>query len=108
MVKEFNNGNINVKFDSDDIKKCNAAGNDNFWKAYEILGAYLDSVDCEYIADFYSVGNVHQAIDIFNHRTQKIFSIYDNEFYELIEGSTIKLIGRNATDEELEILDEIL
>ena len=104
MIREFKNGNIHLKFDSDELRT--AIECDDFYKNYELAGALLDSVDCNYIADFYSLGNSNQAIDIYNVRTGLLFTMLDDDFIDLQFGKTVKLIARKPTEEQQEILNE--
>lgn len=108
MVKEFKNGNINIRLEKDEIKQLNIneTSEADFWKLYAFVGALLDNIDCDYLGDFYSRGNSCQAIDIYNHRTDRIFTICDYEFYSLSEGLTVKLIGRKPTEDESKILND--
>lgn len=108
MVKEFKNGNMNISLSKEEINQMliNEMSEDDFWKVYAYLGGILDNCDCDYLGDFYSVGNSTQAIDIYNHRTDRIYTIFDDDFYSLLEGLTVKLIGRKPTEEETEILND--
>ena len=108
MVKEFKNGNINIRLDRDEIKQLNIdeTSENDFWKLYAFVGTLLDSIDCDYLGDFYSMGNSIQAIDIYNHRTDRIFTICDFEFYSIAEGLMVKLIGRKPTEDESEIMND--
>lgn len=104
-VKYFKNGNINIKFDPDELKEINALENyrtnciEN-----EVYATLMDSAQLNFIsADdvMGCAGNYNIYYDLYDAYTGKEYTPLDNDFREAAAGKTLKLYAHTITDEAL-------
>ena len=98
-IKEFNNGNINVKFDllADARRNCSDI---------EILNWLFDSVDCYLIGDQFCLSNYDCGVTVYNSYSDLCyvlsFSALDRAFKT---GATMKLYAHKPETWEREEID---
>jgi hypothetical protein len=104
-VKYFKNGNINIRFDRDeladlkDLKAYRASCIEN-----EVYCTLLDSIELDFLASDIETGcagNYNIYYDLYNARTGFEYTPMDIDFVNAAEGKTLKLYARKITDVEL-------
>ena len=98
MTKEFKNGNINIKIDSDDM---NEFKNDQYY----ILSELLFWVDSYIVGEPFCLGNDCGAVYVYNVRRDCIYILSDYDIYQkLINGKTAKLYACKPDADQREML----
>lgn len=103
-IKEFKNGNINIKYDPDTIKE---AIKDELLTLFNLLG----NIDCYFIGETYCLGNYETGHTVYNIYSDLVYIFAWSDLEELKAGHTVKLYARKPEKEELEIrrlINEIL
>lgn len=104
-IKYFKNGNINIKFDPDEIKDINNLVNyrtgciEN-----EVYCTLLDSAQLDFIPSDAGTGcasNYNMYYDLYNCYTGFEYTPLDIDFINAASGKTLKLYARKISDEEL-------
>lgn len=99
-VKEFKNGNINIKYDilPNDPEFSNVM--------CDVLNA-LDWLDTYDISGITSYGNDCVAIHLYNIRLDKMYMLTSYAIYNrLVKGLTLKLYARTPDDNDKELIKE--
>ena len=97
-IKEFKNGNINIKYDQDTIKE---AGKDELLT----LSSVLDNIDCYFIGETYCLGNYETGHTVHNAYSDLVYIFAWSDLEKLKAGHTVKLYARKPEKEDLEIME---
>lgn len=97
-IKEFKNGNINIKFDTETIKE---AGKDELLT----LSSVLDNIDCYFIGETYCLSNYETGHTVYNAYSDLIYIFAWSDLEKLKAGHTVKLYARKPEKEDREILE---
>lgn len=103
-IKEFKNGNINIKYNPDTIKE---AGKDELLT----LSSVLDSIDCYFIGETYCLGNYETGHTVYSAYSDLVYTFVWSDLEKLKAGHTVKLYAMKPEKEDLEIrgiINEIL
>lgn len=94
-IKEFKNGNLNIKFTPNDIQD---AQKDELLT----LVSVLDNVDCYFIGDTYCLSNFETGHTIYNAYSDLVYVFPWSCLDELKQEKTVKLYARtpDGTDRE--------
>ncbi len=96
-IKEFNNGNINIKLDNgliEDIKVGHVS-------VIEILSSVLDSLDCYLIGEEFCISNFDMGVLVYNVYSDKVYILSFGDIEDkLLKGQTMKLYARIPDDED--------
>jgi roadblock/LC7 domain-containing protein len=101
-TKYFKNGNINIKFEPDELKEMQHAIDAGAYSDITAVIYYLMDLDfiladnCEGCA-----GNYHMYYAMYNAFTGYEYTPLDADFYKALQGYTLKLYGHKITDAEL-------
>jgi len=102
-IKEFKNGNINIKFNADileDIKSGHTS-------IIEVLAYTLDSLDCYIIGEEFCLSNYDMGVLVYNLYSDKIYILSFGDVYnKLSDGQTIKLYAADPTEDEREEIEK--
>lgn len=88
-VKEFINGNLNIKYDSDTIE---AAKKDEFLTFSDILFW----VDCYIIGNEYCLSNYEMGFSVYNLYSDLWYIVSFSDLEKLKDGKSIKLYARKV------------
>lgn len=88
IIKQFKNGNFNVKHEAD------YDYNDNLIEQL----CYSAELDFYTDSEWWSLGNDCMALDLFNYNTGLTYIVTDSDIEQFKHGRTIKLIGFNRED----------
>lgn len=104
-IKYFKNGNINIKFDPDEIKDINNLKNyRTSCIENEVLSTLLDSCELDFIssdAGAGCAGNANMYYQLYNAYTGLEYLPLDIDFLNAAGGKTLKLYGHKISDAEL-------
>lgn len=97
MLKEYNNGNITIKFDPETIE---AAAKDDIL----ILSSVLADFDCYFIGETYCLSNFTMGHTVYNAYSDLCY-IFDWALLETLKaGKIIKLYARTPDETDREII----
>lgn len=105
-IKEFRNGNINLKLECDltDIERIN-----EYDLLADLLNGCLDSKDIYMIGDISSYGNDECIAHLYNVRLNRIyFYLIGRSYKTLSSGKTLKLYAHKPYSFEKELINEWL
>lgn len=105
-IKEFKNGNINLKLECDliDIDRIN-----EYDLLADLLNGCLDSKDIYMIGEIGSFGNFESSVNLYNVRLNKVYLYLIGKSYEtLASGKTLKLYARKPDSYDMELINEWL
>lgn len=97
-IKEFINGNINLRFDRNMIEE---AQKDDVLT----LASLLETLDCYFIGETYSLSNYETGHTIYNAYSDLMYVFAWNALEELKQGKTVKLYARKPGETDREILE---
>ena len=97
-IKEFKNGNINIKYDPNIIKE---AGKDELWT----LSSVLDNIDCYFIGETYCLGNYETGHTVYNAHSDLVYIFAWSDLEKLKAGHTVKLYARKPEKEDRETME---
>lgn len=96
--KEFRNGNINIKYDSDTTKE---AANDEILT----ISTVLSEIDCYFIGETYCLSNFETGHTIYNCYSDMVYIFPWRYLEKLKQGATVKLYARKPEEADREILE---
>ena len=105
-IKEFRNGNINLKLECDltDIERINELD-----LLADLLNSCLNSKDVYMIGEIGSYGNFESVVTLYNLRLDKTYMYLIGKSYEtLTSGKTLKLYAHKPYSWERELINEWL
>ena len=97
-IKEFQNGNINLRFDRTMIEEA---------QKDEILTlvSLLETLDCYFIGESYCLSNYETGHTVYNAYSDLVYIFAWSELEKLIQGKTVKLYARKPNKTDREILE---
>lgn len=97
-IKEFKNGNINLKFDRDLLEDA---------KKDELLtlSSLLNEIDCYFIGETYCLSNYETGHTIYNCYSDLVYIFPWAALEELKAGKTVKLYARKPDEADREIVE---
>lgn len=99
-IKYFKNGNINIKFNPDEVKEIRKSIERGRESEVSAVLMRLDNIqlaiNCEQ-----SAGNFTTCYVFYNYYTDKEYTPLYKDFIDACNGKTVKFYGRKITDEEL-------
>lgn len=103
-VKEFKNGNINIRFTTEEISEIN---NDKTLSGYVYLMWALDLADCYTIGESFCLSNFDMGRTIYNAYSDVCYTINLSDIYTvLMQGKTLKLYARKPDVEDREMIEQ--
>lgn len=104
-IRYFKNGNINIKFNADELHEINELKNYRMGCVEnEVYATLMDSCELDFIpADMATgcAGNYNMYYAIYNAYTGFEYTPLDIDFLSAAAGKTLKLYAHKITDEEL-------
>ena len=104
-IKYFKNGNINIKFDPDELHELQTMSVYRMsCLENEVLATLLDSVELDFIASDDVTGcasNWNMHYNLYNARTDKQYLPLDRDFLEAATGKTLKLYAQDISENDL-------
>ena len=101
MVKRFNNGNIHVTFDKEDIEDIKK----NKFSNIEVLSWELENVDAYFIGEEFCLSNYAMGIMIYSCYADKVFTLDFSDLEKLLNGKTLILYARTPSADDREIIE---
>jgi len=97
-IKEFQNGNINLRFDRTMIEEA---------QKDEILTlvSLLETLDYYFIGESYCLSNYETGHTVYNAYSDLVYIFAWSELEKLIQGKTVKLYARKPNKTDREILE---
>ena len=104
IIKEFENGNINIKLSADTIANINAGK----YSDIEVLSWLLDDLDCYYIGEEFCLSNFDMGISIYNCYSDLVYILaFSDIINKLMKNKTLKLYAATPTADDRLLIDEI-
>lgn len=102
-IKEFGNGNINIRFSPDEIAELKTGK----ISAVEVLSRTLDKIDCYFIGESYCLSNYTTGATIYNAYSDLCYIIdFSDVESVMMSGQWLKLYARTPDDTDREILEK--
>lgn len=98
-VKEYKNGNIVIKYDSELIELAKK-------EPLFAIETALEGNDCYFIGETYCLGNYETGHTIYNAYSDLVYVFLWSELEELERGKTIRLYARKPNETDREILEK--
>lgn len=99
----FRNGNMNIRFTSDEI----AAVNSGRYSDIELLSWILSELDCEFLGDEFCLSNYETGCLIYSYYFDKIYILAFSDIENvLMKGKTLKLYRRKPDENEREMINK--
>ena len=95
--KEYKNGNITIKFDSELIELAKR-------DSVLALASALETIDCYFIGETYCLGNYAMGHTIYNCHSDLCYIFAWNDIETLEQGKTIKLYARKPDEWDRELI----
>ena len=96
-IKEFKNGNINLKFDRSLTKEAEQ-------NAVLVLRNLLSEFDCYFIGETYCLCNYGTGHSVYNAHSDLVYNFFWSDLEALKQRKTVKLFARKPTRIDREIL----
>lgn len=103
-LKEFKNGNVNIKFSNESIMDCRQDDN-MFQKGFATVFNMLAWFDTYVISDVLVFGNFEGGYILYNVRLDRVYRILTQDIDALIVGETIKLYASVPDEDEREMIE---
>ena len=102
-IKEFNNGNLSIRFPVEYREKIKSG----VVSAIEVISWVLDELDCYFIGDEFCLGNDAMGAMIYNCYSDLVYIINFNDIEKtLAAGRWLRLYARIPDENDKEIIDE--
>lgn len=97
-IKEFKNGNINLKFDRTMIEEA---------KTDELLtlSSLMNEIDCYFIGETYCLSNYETGHTVYNAYSDLVYIFAWPDLERLKEGKTVKLYARKPDETDRELIE---
>ena len=99
FVKEFNNGNLSIRFD-DELREL--ARRDDVLA----LASALDSVDCVFIGESFCLSNFEMGHMIYNFYSDKCYTFRWSELENLKMGLAVRLYAYDPDDDDRQAIED--
>lgn len=96
--KEYKNGNITIKFDSELIELAKR-------DSVLALSSALETIDCYFIGETYCLSNYETGHTIYNSYSDLVYIFAWSELENLGAGKTIKLFARKPVETDHELIE---
>lgn len=96
----FKNGNINVRFDKDELDSIRAGKTG----AFETLTRELDAVDTYLIGEEFCIGNFAMGVHFYSCYSDRMFMFNKAWLDELMAGKTVRLYAYAPDGRDRELL----
>ena len=104
IIREFNNGNINIKLSVDTIADINAGK----YSDIEVLSWLLNDLDCYFISDQFCLSNFDMGVSIYNCYSDLVYILaFSDIINKLMQNKTLKLYAATPTADDRSLIDEI-
>lgn len=102
-VKEFKNGNVNLRFSPEQITELKTGK----VSAVEVISWTLDEIDCYFIGESYCLSNFTTGATIYNAHSDLCYIIDFSDIEKvLMAGRWLKLYARKPDETDREIIEE--
>lgn len=102
-IKEFGNGNINIRFSSEQIAELKTGK----ISAVEVLSWTLEEIDCYFVGDEFCISNYAMGAMIYNCYSDLVYIINFNDIEKtLAAGRWLRLYARIPDENDREIINE--
>lgn len=102
-IKEFKNGNINFRFNPEQVTEIKTGK----VSAVEVISWTLDEIDCYFIGEEYCLGNFTMGATIYNAHSDLCYIInFSDIITVLMSGRWLKLYARKPDENDREIIKE--
>lgn len=102
-IKEFNNGNINIRFSPEQIAELKTGK----ISAVEVLSWALDEIDCYFIGESYCLNNFTTGATIYNAYSDLCYVIdFSDVETVLMSGRCLKLYARKPDEQDRETIEK--
>ena len=99
----FRNGNMNIRFTSDEIKQIESGRVSDI----EVLSWVLEELDCEFLGDEFCLSNYEMGCLIYSYYFDKVYLLRFTDIEEvLLKGKSLKLYGKDPDEDEREMIDK--
>lgn len=96
--KEYKNGNITIKFDSELIELAKR-------DSVLALSSALETIDCYFIGETYCLSNYAMGHTIYNFHSDLCYIFAWNDIETLEQGKTLKLYARKPDEWDRELIE---
>lgn len=100
-AKEFKNGNISIKYDTETIE---SAKNDELLTISEVLNA----IDCYFIGETFCLSNYASGHMVYNAYSDLVYTFNWKLLEDLKAGKTIKLYAKKPDGNEKEEIEKFM
>lgn len=101
-IKEFNNGNLSIRFPVEYREKLKSG----VVSAIEVISWVLDELDCYFIGEEFCLGNYAMGAMIYNCYSDLVYIINFNDIEEtLAPGRWLRLYARKPTTYDRETIE---
>lgn len=101
-IKEFGNGNINIRFSPEQIAELKTGK----ISVVEVLSWTLEEIDCYFIGESYCLSNFTTGATIYNAYSDLCYTIAFSDVESvMMSGRWLKLYARKPDDTDREILE---
>lgn len=97
--KEFNNGNISIKYDAEAIRDSK---NDSVLTISEILS----EIDCYFIGETYCLSNYETGRTVYNAYSDLCYVFAWSDLANLETGKSVRLYARKPDEADREIIEQ--
>lgn len=102
-IKEFNNGNLSIRFPVEYREKLKSG----VVSAIEVISCVLDELDCYFIGDEFCLGNDAMGAMIYNCYSDLVYIINFNDIEKtLAAGRWLRLYARIPDEYDREVINE--
>lgn len=95
-IKEFKNGNVNITFSDDVIRKAKQENSETL----EPLIWLLDSLDISIIGEEFCLSNFDMGCKLYNANANKCYILAFSDIDKLTEGKTLKLYPFEPSEDD--------
>ena len=101
-IKEFNNGNLSIRFPVEYREKLKSG----VVSAIEVISYVLDELDCYFVGDEFCLSNYAMGAMIYNCYSDLVYIINFNDIEEtLTAGRWLRLYARKPTTDDRETIE---
>ncbi len=98
-IVEFNNGNLDIKYDDETITSA-------LLDRWGVLADILWNLDCEFVGEPQSFGNFDVAIMIYNSHLDRIYTFSGSDMEDLLKGKSVRLLAVVPDEEARQYIAE--
>lgn len=101
MTQRFNNGNIHIKFNKEDITDIKAGK----FSDIEVLSWELENVDTYFIGEQFCLSNYAMGVMLYSYYADKVFILNFADLEKLLDGKTLILYAATPSADDREIIE---